>query len=382
VTPAIEAAFAATLRRLSAGWAGDFAAPRPVVGPEYDPLAQLPPPGQWSALQHQLFGALRLIRPRYKLAVLTMMCNDAPYIAEFIAHHLAVGVERIFVYTNNNTDSSLAVLRWFEANGLVTVLPMVTQGDIHIQRKNYHHALFLLPELRLYEWVAVIDSDEFLLPDARHDHHLPTMLGAAPADVEAIVFPWHWRLGAVTFEPSPGLLAERFAHANHWDHGKSVMRLRHVWSLAMLHYPLFTGDFPLHDTLFNRIERDDGRPDRQCTGAGGWAEHFWAKSFAEFVLKKRRGDAAELGAETAFRRGYEHFFAWSQPCTPGNYAPWPEVVLARTRAWLARFASRPGYAALQERWQAAFAAHVAAVRADPELCSIYAQMLPRAARGP
>ena len=381
MTPDIEAAFGAMLRRISeSGWTGDVFAPKPVVGPEFDPLAELPPPGEWSDLQRQLFGALRRIKPKHKLAVLTMMCNDAPYIAEFIAHHLAIGVERIFVYTNNNTDSSLAVLRWFEANGLVTVLPMVTDGGIHIQRKNYHHALFLLPELRQYEWVGVIDSDEFLLPDARYGHHLPTMLDAAPADAEAILFPWHWRLGPVSFEPSPGLLAERFSHANHWDHGKSVMRLRNVWSLFRLHFPLFIGEFPLHDTLFNRIVRDEGRPDRNCTGAGGWTEHFWTKSFAEFVVKKRRGEVEELGGETSFQRGYETYFEWSQPCTPANHAPWPEVVLERTHAWLARFALRPGYAALREKWEADCAAHTEATRANPALRRIFADMQARVPR--
>ena len=378
MTPTIEAAFGATLKQISVPfWTGNFSTAKPVVGPEYDPLADLPPQNQWSELQHELLGSLRQIRPKHKLAVLTMMCNDAPYIAEFVAHHLAIGVERIFVYTNNNTDSSLSVLRWFEANGLVTVLPMATAGGIHIQRKNYHHALFLLPELRLYDWVGVIDSDEFLLPDERYDHHLPTMLDAAPADAEAIVFPWHWRLGPVSFEPTPGLLAERFHHANHWDHGKSVMRLRHVCSLFMLHYPLFDGDFPLHDTSFNRIARDEGRPDRNCTGAGGWTEHFWTKSFTEFVVKKRRGEVPGLRGETAFQRSYETYFEWSQPCTPDNHAPWPKVVLDRTREWLARFATRPGYAALRERWEADLAAHMAATRADPALRTIFSEMLQR-----
>lgn len=375
MTPAIEAAFAATIRQLaSPAHSRTFFMPKPEVGPEFDPLAAMPPPCEWSEVQNQLLAALRSIKPKYKLAVLTMMCNDAPYIAEFIAHYLAIGVEHIFVYTNNNTDLTPAILRWFEANGVVTLLPMVTSGDIHIQRKNYHHALYLLPELRLYEWVAVVDSDEFLLPSVQHGHNLRAMLDAALDEVEAIVFPWHWRLGQVRFSPSPGLLAERFCHANHWDHGKSVMRLRHVWSLFNLHYPLFDGAFPLHDTMFNRIENDGDRPDRHCTGEGGWTEHFWTKSFTEFVVKKRRGDAPGLKSETAFQRSYRNYFEWSQPCTSDNYAPWPEAILARTREWLGRFDARQGYSALRTAWEADFAALQAATRADPELRRIYEEM--------
>jgi hypothetical protein len=43
VTPEIEAAFGAALRRVTAsGWRGDFATPQPLVGAEFDPLAELP----------------------------------------------------------------------------------------------------------------------------------------------------------------------------------------------------------------------------------------------------------------------------------------------------------------------------------------------------
>ena len=376
MNPAIEAAFAVTLQRISyPGWAPDFFTPRAVVGPEFDTLEVLPEPGHLSQVQQQLLAALRAIKPKFKLAVLTMMCNDAPYIAEFVAHYRVMGAERIFVYTNDNSDSTYEVLRWFEANGLVTVLPMVTAGKIHIQRKNYHHALYLLPELRLFEWVAVVDSDEFLLPDARYGHNLSAMLDAAPADVEAILFPWHWRLGPVSFEPVPGLLAERYVHANQWDHAKSVIRLRHVRSLHQLHYPYFDGVFQLHDTMFDRVVGDADRADRRCTGAGGWTEHFWGKSFAEYVVKKQRGDApAALDSAKSFAREYKTYFEWSQACTPDNYAPWPEAVLAGTKAWLARFAGRPGYAALQAKWEADFAAHVAATRGDSEMRRMFAEM--------
>ena len=153
------------------------------------------------------------------------------------------------------------------------------------------------------------------------------------------------------------------------------MRLRHVCSLFMLHFPLFDGDFPIYDTLFNRIASDEPRPDRNCTGAGGWTEHFWTKSFTEFVVKKRRGEVPGLRDETAFRRSYENYFEWSQPCTPGNLTPWPKVVLERTREWLVRFAMRPGYAALRDRWEADFAAHTAATRADPTLRTIFLDSL-------
>lgn len=380
MTPSIEAAFVKTQRHVSSiGWSDGMFAPRMPVGAEFDDLAKLPPRDRWSDAHRQLLLTLRQIRPQRKFAIVTMMCNDAPYICEWIAHHLAIGADQIFVYTNNNNDSTERALRWFQSHAPVTLLPMETAGYVDVQRKNYHHALFLLPELRLYEWTAFIDSDEFLLPDARFDHYMPNMLAAAPDDTDVILFPWHWRLWPVAFSPSPGLLAERFPHALHKEQFKSVTRLDAVVSMEQIHLPLFDRDAVIRDTLFAPVTFGANWLIPPKTGEGGWIEHFWTKSFAEFLVKKRRGEQINIAdSNSSFRRAYETYFQWTQPLAPDNLSPWPAVMLDRTRERLAGFSEKPGYAALCDAIAAEFRAYTASVENDPALRELFSGFAGRA----
>ncbi len=374
---ALEAAYAATLRRIAGlAWADDIFAAPPPVGPALDALAQDTEPAHWSALRQELHNALGQIEPRQKLAVLSMACNEAPDLAEWIAHHLAIGVDTIFIYTNDNSDGTDEMLRWFVANAPVVVIPVASGPGVNVQLKNYSHALALLPELRLYEWVAVVDVDEFLLPDARYGHDMRQLLAAAPADTEALLFPWHARQWPRDFERGPGLLAERFPHALPHVITKCVTRLRHVTSLSQVHFPRFDQPRILRDSRFAIIEQTDGWYPQYRTGAGGWIEHFWGKSFEEFLVKKRRGDAMAVAGKP-FHRGYEDFFAWTVKETAENHSPWPPAMLNATQARLASFATRPGFAQLQQLIATRYAAFAETTRTDPTLRQLYDDMLGR-----
>lgn len=373
----LDDAFNAMIRRLaSPAWADDlFSSPKP-VGMELDGLAEFIPPSQWSQARHFVLHVLRHIEPRQKLAVLSMASNEAPYLAEWIAHHLAIGVEKIFVYTNNNEDGTDEVLRWFAGVAPVVPIPVTVARGVNVQQKNYNHALFLLPELRLYDWVAVLDADEFLLPDARHGHNMQTMLAAAPEDAQTIAFPWHWRAWPRDFARGPGLLAERFGHAGPGDHIKCVTRLRHVTSLTPVHYPEYDKTVTIYDSNFTPIVQEGNWSRRNQSGAGGWVEHFWGKSFEEFLIKQNRGEVM-AAPEKLFQRSTESFFNWTPQLTPDNASPWPDAMLRATKAKLAQFAARPGFAALQEMVEARYAAYAGQARNHAGIRAIYDEMITR-----
>lgn len=373
----LDNAFNATIRRLaSPAWADDlFSAPAP-VGTELDGLAEAIPMSEWSLARRVALTVLRNIEPRHRLAVLSMASNEAPFLAEWIAHHLAIGVEKIFIYTNDNSDGTDEVLRWFAANAPVVPIPVTVARGVNVQQKNYNHALFLLPELRLYEWVAVLDVDEFLLPDARYGHHMPTMLDAAPEDAQTLIFPWHWRAWPRDFARTPGLLAERFSHAGPADHVKCVTRLNHVTSLMPVHYPEYDSDVTIYDSTFTPIVRTEGWSRQNQSGAGGWIEHFWGKSFEEFLIKQNRGEML-AAADTAFQRSTESFFNWTPGVTAANLSPWPEAMLRATKAKLAQFAARPGFAELQAMVEARYAAYAERARTHVGVREVYNNMIAR-----
>jgi len=245
-----------------------------------------------------------------------------------------------------------------------------------VQQKNYRHALALLPELRLYEWVAVLDVDEFLLPAARYGHNMRNMLAAAPAETEALLFPWRARQWPRKFEREPGLLAERFPHSVSSKLTKCVTRLAHVTSLAWVHFPEFDGHRITRDSEFAAVDRGANWHEQYRPESGGVVEHFWGKSFEEFLVKKRRGDAMNAPGRP-FHRSFDDYFGWAETLTPEILHPWPEAMLAATKDQLARFAAKPGFAQVQDRAEARYDAYAQTVRNDPALRQLYTEMLAR-----
>lgn len=358
-------------RIASPDWADNiFSAPR-TLGPEYDALAPTRPLAEWPAPERELLFALSAIKPRQKLAVLATVRNEAAHLPEWFAHHLAIGVQRFFIYSNDNTDGTAEMLRWFAANAPVHVTFMQSSPGVNIQHKHYRHALLLCPELRLYEWTAVIDADEFLLPDARYNHHLPTLLAAAPPEAEVILFPWHWRLWTPHFERQPGLLAENHPHAVPSVSTKAVTRLRHVQSLHQVHFPEFFVPHDLYDSALQRIEQGANWHLAPKTGAGGWTEHFWTTSFEDYLIKQARSPAFNLPEGSAIRSS-DAYFNWTQPETDDNAAPFPPTLLEATKAQLAKFAAKPGYANMQALVATRAADYAVQMRSNPALCALYA----------
>jgi hypothetical protein len=371
---AIEAAFEATRRRIEApGWADEGALPA-AIGTDLDGLAEDVPPHEWSDGRRTTFEALRGVKPRQALAVLTMARDEAPFLPEWIAHHLAIGADRIFVYTNNNSDGTDRLLHWFSQNAPVVPIHTTAAPGVNIQWKNYEHAVFLLPELRLYEWVAVVDVDEFLVPEARFNHHLPTMLAATPRDTDSILFPWRSRLWDRAFAGQPGLLAERYPHAFDNALFKHVTRTGRITSLRHVHAPSLDWDGVVRDTAFVPVE--DVWDGKHRSTDGGWVDHYWAKSFEEFIVKKRRGDSLEL-ADGNFKRSFEEFFTWTFPGRSENHLPLPESLLAAVKHELGRFEAMPGYGPLKAALDGSYATFAAQIREDAELRRIYNEFVER-----
>ena len=376
----IGAAMSGVLARIqTSSWADTLTLSRGLaqgggfIGTEFDALSDCVPEDLWDEPRRALQAALRAIHPRREVAVLAMARDEALHLPEWIAHHLSIGVDHIFVYTNDNRDGTDELLRWFSRNAPVTPLFTTAAPGIDIQRKNYQHAFFLLPELRLFEWVLVIDVDEFLVPADTYDHRLTTLLDAAPADAAAIVFPWEWRLSDRGFERTPGLLAERYEHALPHALFKSVVRLKHATSLCEIHIPTLDAGARLLDSSFAPILPEDVWSDARKSAAGGWIDHYWGRSFEEFVIKKTRGDALAI-PEGQFQRAYELFFSWTAACTEENRSPVPAPLLASVRTKLAHFGRDPEFRALTEKASAFYESHAAALKADPALIALYERL--------
>ena len=91
----------------------------------------------------------------------SMMKDEAPFLLEWFAHHLAVGFTDILVYTNDCSDGTDEMLIRLEELGLGYHRPNVIPEGIKPQPSALNHAQ-AEPLVRAADWVLVFDADEFL----------------------------------------------------------------------------------------------------------------------------------------------------------------------------------------------------------------------------
>ena len=117
-----------------------------------------------------------------KITIVTTMRNEGAHVLEWVAHHRAAGVSDFLVYVNDCEDGT---------EGLLALLPgvhVVRQSRVDkppqwsALRSAWEH-----PVVKAADWVACIDSDEFINLDNSLDG-IPDLLESVGGD--AILLPW------------------------------------------------------------------------------------------------------------------------------------------------------------------------------------------------
>lgn len=132
---------------------------------------------------------------KYYLTLSTIVRNRAEYMAEWIEFHLMQGIEHLYMYDNNSTDNLKKALQpYIEAN-LVTIKQwphqtiMLYDGYEEILTQK----LFLKDVIESHacetRWMAMLDSDEFVLPGANSTKRLREILKLYES-YSALVMPW------------------------------------------------------------------------------------------------------------------------------------------------------------------------------------------------
>jgi glycosyltransferase involved in cell wall biosynthesis len=176
-----------------------------------------------------------------KIGLISMVKNEERLVAEFICHHLALGIERVHILDNNSTDGTADILR-----RLGTVFPGVTfepwSGD-HVSAFNHG-----VRQLRgTVDWLFAGDTDEFIVPTSAFTlHEFLTHMGAHAA------IGLHWLIfgSSNLHDDPPDLYTATFLRRAHFQmpvnrHVKSIVRPElvqgtinsHVFSLDERHFP-------------------------------------------------------------------------------------------------------------------------------------------------
>jgi hypothetical protein len=303
------------------------------------------------------------------------MRDEALSLCEWMAHYKAIGAEWFFIYTNNNADGTDRLLKWFSGWAPVTAVFDSAALGVNTQFKAYEHALTLMPEIRLFDWLLVVDADEFLVPSSQHDFHLARQLQDTPANTDAVVFPWLWRCWEPHFKYGGGLLSARFPYASGSNQMKAAARLPNAVSLLDLHRPRLTPPGVFRDAEMNVIPSDELKSStRTLPYTAGWVDHYWGRSFEEYCIKKARGDTMNLSSGH-WKRDFSQYFSWSGSMRSEHLWPQPRILQERVAQELARIQGQPGFAEVWRGTEAHYAALFSSLRANQELRQVFDQFM-------
>jgi hypothetical protein len=247
--------------------------------------------------------------PPAEKVIVACMRDEALFVVEWVAHHLAAGFDRIIVYTNDCSDGTDRLL-----DAMAGFLPVehydnpgpYTAGSI---QKQALELAFQLPQVRQAEWVLHIDADEYLNIELGR-RRIDDLIALYP-DVDAIAIQWRhfgsagvasWQGGSVveTFTrcerdvPVPGAAAQV---------GFKTLFRPQRFKMMGVHTPKLpwrkrvpvvvnTAGVPMPvDAMMTK--RKSGYPVEagQCSWANASLHHHHVKSDDLHLLKHARGDA-------------------------------------------------------------------------------------------
>lgn len=246
-------------------------------------------------LRFGLLNALRLKReirkhkddaPENYLAVCAIAKDEGDYFEEWIEWHLKMGVEKFYIYDNESTDKTRAVLQPYIDSGVVEYIffpgqkKQLAAYDDCFARHRYDT-----------RWLAFIDIDEFIVPikDTSVTDFLKRMEDFPAVEINWLVYGSNGEL-----KKSPQPVMERFTRhslpghpLNH--HVKSIVNPRRVYNMIGCHEAA---------RIDGKAADPHGRPvkisfrDRAPQQDVIRINHYAIKSREEFVEKQNRGRAS------------------------------------------------------------------------------------------
>lgn len=241
--------------------------------------------------------AREAIKGRKDIALLATARDEGIYFLEWIAHHRVIGIKDFFIYTNDNTDGSDALLKVLAENEEITWINNTGNHipGINMQYKAYNHALTTLPEILDFRWCAIVDIDEAILPSQGSKNSIFPIISAR--DEQGVdCFSLNWRVyypnNHLTW--SNGLSADRFIEGDKHPLVKSIFKTN-LFNYSYAHHPECSYSGRIYATVDGNIysQNQTTNEDLNFTQTPTeWAHvcHYHLRSFEEYIWKFSRGE--------------------------------------------------------------------------------------------
>ena len=237
---------------------------------------------------------------QYSTAIVAIFKDEAPYILEWIAFHLMIGIDFFYIADNESSDGTTALLEALDKLKIIKHIRFRTPKDSPPQLPAYEK--IMLENKDKHDWFAFIDADEFIMPQS--DRSLDSLLSELSADPNIGAVGLNWAVYGSSNEQKyrDGLVLERFQNRSEKTiilnkHFKSLVRSKayertagnpHSFKLKDGYHYVHTDSRPIK----NLVPEVDGLSKGVC-----WdlfrLNHYVIKSYEEFTNKKNRGRATK-----------------------------------------------------------------------------------------
>lgn len=251
---------------------------------------------------------MSMSRYKYEIAICAVAKNEEEYIEEWVEHHLKIGIEKIYLYDNNDDAGKLEkVLKNYVNQGLVEIIDCSAMKPV--QRWAYQH--FVRTNRKLIRWGAFIDIDEFIELN-EHTSIVPFLEMFTHAQL--IVLSWLgfganneiWKStdGVKSRFPTAATIEQIYAPFP--LHVKSIVRLQKVKKFSSPHVPSFK--VIKHRQAYNaageKVNVTSTKPFMFPTYKSAYIKHYFTKSYEEWLEKISRG----LADDAVSMRKVDEFF--------------------------------------------------------------------------
>lgn len=244
--------------------------------------------------------------------VLTTMKNEGAFLLEWVAHHKALGFDKLVICTNDCEDPTTDMVVRLQRMGLARHHATFYRSGQSIQRRALRQAM-QYSEIQTADWIYVCDADEFLCSSAGNGS-VQSLVAAGSPNVEAIAVPWRgfgtngqqdYREGPVTHQftmanATQGPLAQRFAFPKSLFRGSILPKLARIG----VHMPVPRTDLtaPIQLELPGGRQYEPG-PSKLHVAADysvAQVNHYQLRSRDSFLVKSARGKVNHTNSKMEF----------------------------------------------------------------------------------
>lgn len=257
-----------------------------------------------------------------KKVLISSFRNEAPFVLEFVAHHVVVGFDQIVIASNDCTDGTAEILDALDALGVIHHVPCAPPPKTAPQAFAYAEIRRRTP-IDTAEWLMVLDADEFL------NIHVGTglvddLIACQAADVDMVLVNWAWfgSDGHQHWVDAPS--STRFLHRLRTLSGNGLVKslIRHPgrWQTLSNHHPYgstdagtvriaFAGGLWSEDVPAIAVTFGAFRTVKPRVGTFRFAQinHYATRTEDSFDLRRARGRGAMPQARANDRHNVEYF---------------------------------------------------------------------------